>query len=234
MSEQWYYAAGGDTRGPVAFADLIAALAQLPDPGKTLVWRDGFDGWQPVDRVDEIAERLVRPASSKPAVREPAVGIVDVAEFRFAEPKLAGIGGWLILVAIGQVGGIFRLLGDIADYYGGVDAKLFQQFPMTFYGEAALNLALFGFVVYVTFLFFRKSRKFPRYFIYEYMAVIFVPLMSALWVAVTLSMSSAQPIPEPIKFEPKELWPLAAVALSAVIWISYILKSRRVANTFIQ
>ncbi len=60
------------------------------------------------------------------------------------------------------------------------------------------------------------------------MAVIFVPLMSALWVAVTLSMSSAQPIPEPIKFEPKELWPLAAVALSAVIWISYILKSRRV------
>ncbi len=81
-------------------------------------------------------------------------------EFRFAEPKLAGIGGWLILVVIGQVGGIFRLLGDIADYYGGVDAKLFQQFPMTFYGEAALNLALFGFVVYVTFLFFGNRENF--------------------------------------------------------------------------
>ncbi|WP_315833034.1 DUF4339 domain-containing protein [Bradyrhizobium prioriisuperbiae] len=100
MSEIWHYADGGEARGPVTLAALTEALSRLPDPGQTLVWRDGFENWKPADRVEEIAELLQTLLRSRRS-GEPAVGLVDPTEFKFVEPKLAGIGGWLIFVAIG-------------------------------------------------------------------------------------------------------------------------------------
>lgn len=231
MSEIWHYADGGEARGPVTQAALMEALSRLPDPGQTLVWRDGFENWKPADRVEELKELLLKALRSRRS-GEPAVGLVDPAEFKFVEPELKGIGGWLILVAIGQVLGVLRLISDMARYYAEADAKLFQQFPITLYGEAALNLALLALLIYVTVLFFRKSRKFPLYYIYQWLAVIVVPLVSALWVVVTLSMATGQSMSEVAKFDSKVVGELFAIGIGAIIWISYILKSRRVANTF--
>lgn len=43
----WYYAQGGERRGPVAEEELLR-LAQSGDVGAaTLVWRTGMDGWKP-------------------------------------------------------------------------------------------------------------------------------------------------------------------------------------------
>ncbi|WP_315833033.1 DUF2569 family protein [Bradyrhizobium prioriisuperbiae] len=120
----------------------------------------------------------------------------------------------------------------MVNYYAEVDGKLFQQFPIALYGEAALNLALLALFSYGAFLFFRKSRKFPLYFIYQWLAAIFVPLAAALWVVVTLSAATGQSMSEVAKFDSKEVGRLVATAVAALIWIPYILKSRRVANTF--
>ena len=41
MSELWYYAEGGETRGPLSLADLVGNLSQVSDPEKVLVWQIG-------------------------------------------------------------------------------------------------------------------------------------------------------------------------------------------------
>ena len=49
MSEEilWFYEGGGERRGPVTAADLLALSRQgVVEPG-TLVWRDGLDDWIP-------------------------------------------------------------------------------------------------------------------------------------------------------------------------------------------
>ena len=45
------------------------------------------------------------------------------------------------------------------------------------WGEAALNAGFVAFAIYTAVLFFQKSGKFPRFFIYQWMFVIFMPLV---------------------------------------------------------
>jgi hypothetical protein len=61
MSEFWYYAEGNETRGPIAFDQLVMLLSKLPTPKGVLVWRDGFDDWKAAENVREFAEKLIRP-----------------------------------------------------------------------------------------------------------------------------------------------------------------------------
>lgn len=76
MSELWYYAEGNETRGPIAFDQLIRLLSQLASPRGVLVWREGFDDWKAAETVREIAEKLVRPPPlPKPSVTTPVVTV---------------------------------------------------------------------------------------------------------------------------------------------------------------
>jgi hypothetical protein len=116
MSELWYYAEGGETRGPLSFADLVGNLSKASDPQKVLVWRKGFDNWKPVSSVSEIAGQMIRPPPLTPPplpvaspaeppskIHEPGVSDDDVGALKDFKPPLSGIAGWLILIAIGRV-----------------------------------------------------------------------------------------------------------------------------------
>jgi GYF domain 2 len=61
MTDFWYYAEGNETRGPIAFDQLIKFLSHLSSPKGVLVWREGFDDWTAAENVREIAEKLIRP-----------------------------------------------------------------------------------------------------------------------------------------------------------------------------
>jgi hypothetical protein len=77
-----------------------------------MVWRHGFDDWKPADEVSEVAQQLFRPPPLRPGpppvptIREPAVPVEDAVEFKNVRPPLTGIGGWLGLLAFGQVIGM--------------------------------------------------------------------------------------------------------------------------------
>src|SRR5262245_58811704 len=126
MSELWYYAEGGETRGPLSLADLVGNLSQVSDPEKVLVWRKGFENWKPVNVVSEVAGQMIRPPPLRPTpapVVSPAeppskFSDDDAGALKDFKPPLSGIAGWLILIAIGQVVGVIKLLGWLAQYYG--------------------------------------------------------------------------------------------------------------------
>lgn len=72
----------------------------------------------------------------------------------------------------------------------------------------------------------------PRFFIWQLIGVICLPLVDLLWIASMASLATGQPISDYLTIEPKEGVQMIAGVIGALIWISYILKSRRVANTF--
>jgi Protein of unknown function (DUF2569) len=62
--------------------------------------------------------------------------------------------------------------------------------------------------------------------------VIFMPIIDLLLIASVISLATSQPIANLLTIEPKEGGQMIAGAISALIWIPYVLRSRRVANTF--
>ena len=60
----------------------------------------------------------------------------------------------MALVAFGQIVGILRFVVEIGKYYQELDAKVFTQFPITMWGEAAMNAGLAWLFVYTTVLMF--------------------------------------------------------------------------------
>ena len=68
----WYLTNGTWRLGPLTIEQAMAAL-QRPDAGTAVyAWRDGFEAWQPVDAVPELASRdRPRPPAPAPQPQPP-------------------------------------------------------------------------------------------------------------------------------------------------------------------
>jgi hypothetical protein len=250
VADIWYYADRGETKGPFAFKELIEVLAALTDPTKILVWRNGFEDWKRVDQVAEIGSELFRPpplpksppplpaspiqAAPPQTTGEPSVSAAEAGQFKNLRPDLAGIASWLILVAIGQVLGPLRFLVSMGEYYEKMDKSIVESFPIVIWGEAAMNASMFLLGVYTAVLFFRHSRKFPTFFIWEWLVVIALPFIDAAWVAISMAAYTGRNPAEFMNLEPKEIGQSIAYTIVGGIWVAYILRSKRVANTFVK
>jgi hypothetical protein len=106
---------------------------------------------------------------------------------------------------------------------------------VTFVGEAVLNAALLLLFVWTAGAFFRRSRWFPRVYIWEVLATVFAAPISGLWAAVTISMVTGQSIDELLKYslDATELGRSTGAGVLGGLWILYLYKSKRVANTFV-
>lgn len=234
MSDVWYFADEGTPRGPMSLSDLVRVLSVVHNPGDALIWRAGFHGWT---KASDVSEVVLRP----PPLPPPPVPPRHIAEPVTIEQgiklkmKPLPIGGWLVLMAIGQIVAPFRVLYSIGEYYTTLDWSIARTFPAAFIGEALLNAAIISVVIATSVLFWRKSRNFPRFFVYETMAVIAALPLNALWVAATISASSGQPFVDLFNssFDPKETGRTIAAGISGCLWSWYLYKSKRVAQTFI-
>lgn len=150
-----------------------------------------------------------------------------------------GLGGWLILVAIGLFSRPFMLLAVIVDSHGAYFNHAVWQELTTPGGtayqphyavigavELACNLGLMVFAITLIALFFRRSYLFPRaiqaFFFLQVLVAVF-----GVWAMNTLTTVSADDRAEAIKT-------LAQTCLAAVIWVPYFYISRRVRRTFIR
>lgn len=153
--------------------------------------------------------------------------------------KLKGLGGWLILVGIGVVVGPFRLAYGYGPMYYSiftdgtfeilttVGTEAYHPFwaPMLIV-EALYNSLMVLACAYLIYLFFSKHYLFPKvYIILVAISVVFIPLDA--WVA------SLVIVDEPM-FDPNTLKEFARALVSAVIWVPYMLISKRVKVTFVE
>jgi hypothetical protein len=152
-----------------------------------------------------------------------------------AAPPLTGIGGWLIVLAIGQVLGPLHTLVFLGAYvWRDLDSDLIDRLPLTVYGEMLLYAVFLAFTTCTAILFFRHSRLFPRFFIVEWILMAIFPLIDTAWVAGTATIGTEESFSDFLTLNPQDIVQIVSAVILGPIWIAYILRSRRVANTFVK
>lgn len=155
------------------------------------------------------------------------------------EKNLEGIGGWLILVAIGIVITPIRIVMLIMTTYPeifstGVWEALTTQGSEAYnplwapiiIGEILINSGLILVWLYMAYKFFTKSRDFPKWYIG--IAVFSLVYIVADAFAIKLVLPN-----EPI-FDPDTIKELLRSVIMVVVWVPYMLVSKRVKATFIK
>jgi hypothetical protein len=162
----------------------------------------------------------------------------EAAEGTQDAPTPSGLAGWLILVCLGLLLSPLRMIVLLVQVYApifqdgsweavttpGADAYHALWAPILItelVGNTAFVAA--GFVLLV--LFFNKSRRFPRLFIaYQVANLLFI--LGDAW------LGSLVLTREPM-FDPDTLREFIRSLIGGLIWIPYMLVSRRVKNTFV-
>jgi hypothetical protein len=232
MTDFWYYADGKESLGPVKFDRLIEILSQVRDAREILLWRDGFEDWKPAKSIQEIAERLFRPPVIGRLADPPSLQQVPKQtqlELQNGKKELIGKRGWLALLGFQMIIGLLALFGNASYEW----PLLFSSYPnavrdleTTIYGLIALEVALLMLGICAVFLFFRNSQSFPFVFI---LLAILATLHPG---AISIDDLGWGVIKSSFKWVP---WEKVIVrAIVAALWIFYILKSKRVASTFVK
>lgn len=148
----------------------------------------------------------------------------------------SGLGGWLILPAIGLVLTPFRMgFQFFTDLRPVFDADVWRQLndasraghqpmlPTVIIAEMVANVAVFAFTLVLIWFFFRKSRRAPRLFI------IWLILLAVVQVVDTALISSLG-----LRVDGESMRDVVRSLVAAAIWIPYFLVSKRVKNTFVE
>jgi GYF domain 2 len=61
MTNQWHYAEGDKTVGPLDVEEMQIVLSKISDPRNLRVWRVGFKDWERAGNVQELAELIYKP-----------------------------------------------------------------------------------------------------------------------------------------------------------------------------
>jgi len=154
------------------------------------------------------------------------------------EKKLEGIGGWLILVAIGIVITPIRLTIIMLTTYpeifstGTWEALTTQgtyvYSPMwgpIIIGEILINCGILLAWLYMSYLFFSKKIVFPKW----YIGLVFFSLVFIIADAFAIKLVMPS---EPV-FDPDTMKELMRALFMVLVWVPYMLISKRVKATFI-
>ncbi|TPM41780.1 DUF2569 family protein [Mesorhizobium sp. B2-3-4] len=142
--------------------------------------------------------------------------------------QLVGFGGWLMLLAIGQTLSPLRTIADLANSIEGYQQLMpLPNGPVAVYGEVALNLAFLALQLVVLVFMLRRSRRFPRLFLLQWLSIPVVFILDTILIASVLDVPLNQALAGGDA--------LAAPIISLVVtglWVAYVFKSVRVRNTF--
>ncbi|MCX5717953.1 MAG: DUF2569 domain-containing protein [Nitrospirae bacterium] len=153
--------------------------------------------------------------------------------------KLEGIGGWLILVAIGLIFNPLRMLvslgKDLLPAFSsetwaimttpGTEAYHPLWAPLLIF-ELAGNSIFIIFSIIAAIMFFRKKKIFPK------MIIIFL-LSNLVFVAADYFAAKAIPLIAN-QNDPESVRELARTLIGCLIWVPYFIKSKRVKTTFVK
>jgi len=152
--------------------------------------------------------------------------------------ELQGIGGWLILVAIGVVIAPIRLLVLYIPIYVPIFTdgtwELLTSVESEFYNplwapllisEMLVNVVLVSVSIYMIYLFFTKHYRFP---------MVYIGLMLFSIVFIFIDAWAVSAVLDAPMFYSETVAELARSSIGAAIWVPYMLVSKRVDVTFVE
>ena len=155
------------------------------------------------------------------------------------EKNLEGLGGWLALVGLGIIISPLRIIGQLFPTYSemfsngswaalttpGTEAYNPLWTPILL-GEMAINGGLVLVWGFIAFLFFSKKRVFPKWYIGILLFTLAFILVDALAIKAVLPN-------EPV-FDAETAKELGRSLFVTLIWVPYMLVSKRVKATFVK
>ncbi len=153
--------------------------------------------------------------------------------------KLKGLGGWLFLVGMGVVIYPIRVLATTVPDYPSmftdgtweavttVGSEAYNPLwePLLI-GEIIYNLGMVVVQIYLIYLFFSKSYRFPKFYIaIVVVSLIFIPLDA--WLVSFV-------LPDEPMFDPETTKEFLRLLIGSLIWVPYMLVSKRVKATFVE
>lgn len=150
--------------------------------------------------------------------------------------ELKGLGGWLILVGIGLIASIGLITYATVPLLSILDSEVWafltdyqpdifnEKMKGMLWGMIIANAVLLAGFLYLIYLFFKKHYLFPTAFI-VIQIIAFIFALPYSYVANLLDPSDPAPFFDASFFRS---------ALFTLIWITYMLKSVRVKNTFVE
>ncbi len=151
-----------------------------------------------------------------------------MADEKPSEPMTepGGIGGWLIVLLIGQFISaawvLFTIIKDVGSY-----RTVPAQAHLAIAIELALYVILLVLVVWTTVELFRRRRSFPAWWKMTGVAALLVPIIDTVLVAVVLDISFD------LALILKQVAGTFQTLVAVVIWWLYLNLSVRVKNTFV-
>ncbi|GAB5453192.1 MAG: hypothetical protein Hals2KO_35200 [Halioglobus sp.] len=155
------------------------------------------------------------------------------------DDELKGLGGWLILVGIGVIVAPIRLLATYIPVYKPIFEDGTWEALTTVGSEAydplwgplliseiVYNSTMVFLSIYLIYLFFSKNHLFPKVYIaIVAVSLVFIPLDAWL----VTKVLPAEPM-----FDPETTKEFVRVLVGALIWVPYMLFSKRVKLTFVE
>jgi hypothetical protein len=145
-----------------------------------------------------------------------------------------GFGGWLLLLAVGVYLSPLRTVVNLSKVEEGVDESVLQRFSLMFHGEICLNLILLLLQITTAVFMARKSRRFIDLFIWTGIYIVLVTPLDLLWVSAVISSQTDRSFGNAMELvsTPETLGSWIGVSIPVAVWMLYVTRSRRVANTF--
>jgi branched-subunit amino acid transport protein len=155
------------------------------------------------------------------------------------EKQIEGLGGWLILVGLGIIISPFRIVAQVFPAYSeifsngswavlttpGTEAYNPLWAPILF-GEMIINGGMVITWIFIAFLFFSKKKIFPKW----YIGMLIFSLAFIVFDA--LIIKSVLPN-EPV-FDAETIKEFGRSLIATLIWVPYMLVSKRVKATFVK
>jgi len=155
------------------------------------------------------------------------------------EKKLKGLGGWLILVGLAVIISPFRIIATTFPIYSEIFSSESWKMLATpgsetyhalwapiLLGEVVINGALVLIWIYIIFLFFIKKKGFPSWYIGVLVFTLAFMLIDALAIKVVIKDGPL--------FDPETGKEFVRTFIGTIIWVPYMLLSKRVKATFVK
>ncbi len=188
---------------------------------------------------EHCGSQLIKDSAENKSVSQ-AKAVVDPPKTENKEPlpkdkKVnAGLGGWLALVGLGMIVGVVWQSYSIFGYFSYLsNTYTIPGYSSLLWFEFLIGVAFIGSLVYLIYLYFKKKKNFPKYYVFYLIASIVFALLDWLWVA-----SLQAPTQELQKILNDTVTQnssnVSRTVVQSVIWILYMLKSKQVKATFIE